>query len=145
MKYIFPLLVLLVSMNCSKAQIENLQDFQWKNRLLIIYAGDKQASTLENQLDAIRVAEEGYEERDLLVIILKDQTVTIWNSSASHHLKFDDITDQLSIATDKSYVNLLIGKDGRVKLRDETLIANKKLFNTIDAMPMRQREMHDGN
>ena len=36
---------------------------------------------------------------------------------------------------------LLVGKDGGVKLRQETPLSVDDLFATIDAMPMRQREM----
>jgi hypothetical protein len=132
-------------MSCSKAQIESVEDFQWKNRLLIIVSGEDHQSTLKNQLTEIQEAEHDYVERDLKIIILKNNTVTIWKSPASHQLEFDDITDQLNISKNEGYINLLIGKDGGVKLRENSPISNQTLFNTIDAMPMRQREMRDGN
>ena len=51
----------------------------------------------------------------------------------------------LNIEIEKEYQNLLIGKDGGVKLKNNSPISNIKIFNTIDAMPMRQREMRGGN
>lgn len=132
-------------MSCTEAQIKNLDHFQWKNRLLIIYLADEKSSILENQLAEISQNKEGYKERDLKVILLKDQQVEIWNSNENHNLQFNKITEELNIDKDKFYHNLLIGKDGGVKLRSDAPISNKKLFDTIDAMPMRQREMRDGN
>ncbi|SMG08967.1 protein of unknown function [Marivirga sericea] len=127
-------------MSCSKAQIESLDDFRWNNRLLIIYSDDQ--SMQEDQLANITQARKEYDERDLKVIILKDQKVTVWNSSTVHQLEFDQIVQDLKISVGISYQNLLIGKDGGVKLRQDSPISNQTLFNTIDAMPMRQREMH---
>jgi hypothetical protein len=132
-------------MSCSQAQMKDLSDFQWKNRLLIIYTTTDSPSTLENQLVQIKKATKDFAERDLKVIILQDEKVKIWNSSASHQLAYDQFIQDLNIRTEKSYQNLLIGKDGWVKLREDSPISNHKLFNTIDAMPMRKREMRDGN
>jgi hypothetical protein len=36
----------------------------------------------------------------------------------------------------------LIGKDGTVKLRSNDPVATSEIFSLIDAMPMRQEEMH---
>jgi hypothetical protein len=132
-------------MNSSTAQIKDLKDFQWENRLLIIYTNSDNQSQIKNQLTDIEKAKTDFAQRDLKVIILRNQKVEIWNSSAAHQLEFDLIIKDLKISTQKSYENLLIGKDGGVKLRKNSPISNQKLFNTIDAMPMRQREMRDGN
>jgi len=145
MKYFLLFTAIIFSISCSRAQIESLNDFQWKNRLLIIYAMSDNRSQLENQLTYIENAKNDYQERDLKVIILQNQEVTIWNSSATHQLESNQIIKDLNISSEKSYQNLLIGKDGGVKLRKDTPISNQELFNTIDAMPMRQREMHDRN
>ena len=60
-------------MSCAQAQITSLDDFQWKNRLLIIYSADQKSLQLEEQLAKISINKEGYKERDLKVIILKNQ------------------------------------------------------------------------
>jgi len=38
---------------------------------------------------------------------------------------------------------VLVGKDGTEKRRDAEPVAARSLFDTIDAMPMRQREMRE--
>jgi hypothetical protein len=144
MRYLLLFTVTVFSMSCSQAQIKDLSDFQWENRLLIIYTISNSPSTLENQLVQIKKATKDFAARDLKVIILQIEKVKIWNSLASHQLTYDQITEDLNISADQSYQNLLIGKDGGVKLRQASPISNQELFNTIDAMPMRQREMRDG-
>jgi hypothetical protein len=132
-------------MSCAQAQITSLDDFQWKNRLLIIYSADQKSLQLEEQLAKISINKEGYKERDLKVIILKNQKVEIWRSNENHLLDFHQIIKELNIEEKQPFQNLLIGKDGGVKLKSNSPISNEKLFRTIDAMPMRQREMRDGN
>ncbi|ADR20109.1 hypothetical protein MATR_22780 [Marivirga tractuosa] len=132
-------------MSCAQAQITSLDDFQWKNRLLIIYTADQKSTQLDKQLAEITRNKEGYNERDLKVIILKNQKVEIWNSNKNHLLDFHQIIKELNIEEKQPLQNLLIGKDGGVKLKSNSTISNEKLFRIIDAMPMRQREMRDGN
>lgn len=132
-------------MSYTQAQITNLDDFQWKNRLLIIYSADQKSTQLQEQLDAIAQIKKRYKERDLKVIILRNEKVEIWNSNENHDFQFNQIIKELNIDEDKLYQNLLIGKDGGGKLRSNSPISNEKLFDTIDAMPMRQREIRDSN
>ncbi|WKK74749.1 DUF4174 domain-containing protein [Marivirga salinae] len=145
MRYLLLFTYLIFTMSSTQAQITSLDDFRWKNRLLIIYSANQKSSLLEEQLAKISYKKEGYLDRDLKVIILKNQKVEIWNSTKNHNLQFNKIIKELNIDENKTYQNLLIGKDGGVKLRSNSPISNEKLFKTIDAMPMRQREMKDGN
>ncbi|WKV11938.1 DUF4174 domain-containing protein [Marivirga harenae] len=132
-------------MSCTQAQNTRLDDFQWENRLLIIYTREVKSSQLDNQLAEIIRNNEGYNVRDLKVILLRDRQVKVWNSEKDNALNFDQTMKELNIDQSILYYNLLIGKDGGVKSRRISPITNKKLFETIDAMPMRQREMRIGN
>jgi hypothetical protein len=40
---------------------------------------------------------------------------------------------------------VLVGKDGTEKRRDAEPVTARSIFDTIDAMPMRQREMRDSS
>lgn len=143
MRYLLLIIFTVSCMSCSEAQIESLENFKWKNRLLIIYFNSENLSQHKNQIATINQATEEYEERDLKVIILQNQKAEIWDSEKSNQLEYSEIIQKLNIDSSESYQNLLIGKDGGVKLRSDTPIANEKIFKTIDAMPMRQREMRD--
>ena len=52
-----------------------------------------------------------------------------------------NLRDAYSAVPDESLL-VLIGKDGGVKRRSDEIVGMTKLFNQIDAMPMRQREMN---
>jgi len=43
-----------------------------------------------------------------------------------------------------AFRTVLVGKDGAEKRRDAAPVTARSLFDTIDAMPMRQREMREG-
>jgi hypothetical protein len=131
-------------MSDSQAQNRTLKDFQWKNRLLIIYTEDEISSQLENQLSEITQNKERYKDRHLKVIFLKDQKFNILGSDKPNQLEYTELIKELNIDEGQGYRNFLIGKDGGVKLREVGRISTEKLFDTIDAMPMRQREMRDG-
>ena len=47
----------------------------------------------------------------------------------------------LNVHGDVTPTNVLIGKDGGVKLRQEELVRPAELFALIDSMPMRKHEM----
>jgi len=132
-------------MSYIQAQIKSLQDFQWENRLLIIYAKNVDSQTLNSQLNQIKKQKNEFEERALKVIVLRNEKVEIWSSNQPQKLDYNQIMKDLNIEIEKEYQNLLIGKDGGVKLKNNSPISNIKIFNTIDAMPMRQREMRGGN
>lgn len=136
---------LIFGISYSQAQFRTLKDFQWENRLLIIYTGEEKSGPLDSQLSEITQNQKGYKDRDLKVILLKDKQVEIWKSETPNQLEYNEIIVELNIEESESYQNLLIGKDGGVKMRNDSPISTKKLFNTIDAMPMRQQEMRDGN
>ncbi len=133
MKVTAPLIVFMSSMVFAQGKIS---DFQWKSRLLVISgANDKIVELLGKE-------EAGLEERDLKVFVLKGAGQTDYPAKPELAAEFKD---RLSPPAGKAMV-YLIGKDGSTTLEwpleDFTF---KKLYGRIDAMPMRKREMRDGN
>jgi hypothetical protein len=145
MKYLISSFLIIFCINTSFAQWEKLDDFKWKKRLLIIYTNEYTQALLESQIQNIKGELKEYQERDLLVLILEEESVNILDDNHSHSLDYLKVMNRLNISSEDGYQNLLIGKDGGIKLRKENLISNKELFNIIDAMPMRKREMKTEN
>lgn len=113
---------------------EKVLDFQWKNRLLIFPRGNE---GLVVELEGER---EELDKRQLRVFILEGEGVKIFPASAVLGRAF---RERLDIGEGDSSV-YLIGKDGQTTLkwgREE--FSFKKLYASIDKMPMRQREMRD--
>ena len=76
---------------------------------------------------------------------MKENKCEILNRDLLH---FNFINDHeiknLTNINDKSFRILLIGKDGGVKYESNRFISLIQLFELIDSMPIRQREMqHD--
>jgi len=103
-----------------------LSDFQWKNRILVFSASN---SEFTQKVDLLK---EEIKERDLIVIFLDGKIAPSLKS---------DIEERFSLKANKPAA-ILIGKDGSTTLRwNLSDFTFKKLFLSIDSMPMRQAEM----
>ncbi|MEO1022980.1 MAG: DUF4174 domain-containing protein [Bacteroidota bacterium] len=112
-----------------------LDDYRWKNRLVLIF-GSETDSLVDEQLSLLRRAEDVLAERDVLKFSFTDSSPDIISkeTEALYH-KFN-LSDNNRITT------ILIGKDGSEKLRvKNNVLSVELLLTTIDAMPMRRREM----
>ena len=67
--------------------------------------------------------------------------VTI-NNHDTPNLKAPELRNRYNVSAGDAAV-LLVGKDGGVKIRQAHALSAETLFTTIDAMPMRQREMRE--
>jgi hypothetical protein len=128
------LLALVLTASLAFAQ-DSIEDFRWKNRLLVFSEGDQ--STLTKL-----VAEKAeLSERDLKVFILSGAGDKAHPSGE----KLAKVFRERFESTEGEPMAYLIGKDGRTtlkwKLADFTF---EKLYAAIDAMPMRRREMREG-
>lgn len=131
MKYVAPVIAFTSSMLFAQ---DRISDFRWQSRLLIISGATEEAVEL---LDS---GETGLGERDLKVFILSGEGLHEYAAKPS---LAKELESRLSPPKGKAMV-YLIGKDGKTTLSwplAEFTIG--KLFASIDAMPMRKREMRE--
>ena len=103
-----------------------LNDYLWKNRIILTFADD------EDHPDLIKLKAE-----------MKENECGILNRDLLHfHFSNDGKTGNLTTKNDQSYRILLIGKDGGIKYESKRSISLIQLFELIDSMPMRKNEMH---
>lgn len=114
---------------------ERLGTLRGKNRVLVLYAPTAEHPEYVKQLRLLAGAKDGLDERDLVQITRTDE-----NMDAGTR---DYLRRELNVPAGAFHV-LLIGKDGGVKYRSTKATAPEQLFETIDAMPMRQSEMRKG-
>ncbi|WP_421799811.1 DUF4174 domain-containing protein [Haliscomenobacter sp.] len=112
-----------------------LDQYRWKNRILLVFAPDPQDQHLKDQLSLLNASRAGLVDRDLKVIVLDPKSNTSLPTADSKHLY------QVYKVEKDTFRVLLIGKDGTEKLRTSQPILPIDLFRIIDAMPMRQSEM----
>jgi hypothetical protein len=94
--------------------LPDLAAHQWRHRVLVIDTPEQLTEDYRRQLASLDAAKAGLEERDLRVVTR--------TGAPAFRVR-------------------LIGKDGAVKLDQETPIEVTTLFALIDAMPMRRAEM----
>ena len=105
-----------------------LNQYLWKNRLILTFADD------QDHPDLIRLKAE-----------MKENECEILNRDLLHfHFSNDGNTGNQTTTNDQSFRILLIGKDGGIKYESKRSVSLIQLFELIDSMPMRQNEMpHD--
>ena len=132
--------ILLLLLGYSMSNAQQLDQHQWKDRVIIIFAPDSNDLLLQDQLKLFSGKDSEIVDRDLVIY-----QITPDNGSSSHKSVLDKVAiqelyNQFKIKNDE-FALLLIGKDGGKKFHSNELTAPKVLFNLIDSMPMRQSEM----
>ncbi len=119
----------------------DLAQYQWQNRLILLFAPSAEDARYQEQVAALEGARAGLNDRDLLVFHL-------FGAGSSHvgeeSLTQEEVTglrDRFDIDPN-AFTLILIGKDGTVKRRAEAVVGAQDLFDQINAMPMRRREMN---
>ncbi len=118
----------------------DLNQFQWKNRLLFIFApqdGDSSFRALQKEISA----QQGeVSERDLVVFKIFETGPSFMETTRIASGVAEAIRNRFE-APQGRFTCILVGKDGGVKLRQESPIKLMDIFALIDAMPMRREEM----
>ena len=124
--------ILLLSFMAIMIPIEiqgiELNQYLWKNRIILTFADD------EDHPDLIK-----------LKVEMKENNCGILNRDLLHfHFSNDHKIGNITTKNDQSFRILLIGKDGGIKYESNRSVSLIQLFELIDSMPMRQDEMqHD--
>jgi len=120
----------------------NLADLRWKNRIVLLFAptpDDDVCVSFRRAWEGLRTE---VNDRDLLLVEAYEAGESRIGTSPLAGASVAQLRDRFKVASGAT-VFVLIGKDGMEKLR-KTTISMDELFGTIDAMPMRQREMKEG-
>lgn len=122
----------------------------WEHRLLLVFAPPDAGETVEGQKEAFDGQEAGFRDRDLLLVTVgtEGQGRLRETPGASGrpltNASIRRLYDRFDIPSD-SFRVVLVGKDGTEKRRNTEPVTARSVFDTIDAMPMRQREMRDSS
>ncbi|MCM5661590.1 DUF4174 domain-containing protein [Galbibacter mesophilus] len=135
--FILTLFITLTGLNM-KAQHIDLDDLKWKKRIVII-KHNKEVDILNSKQTTLFLQNEAQNsERDLVIFTVDSTTVYLGRKETKENpLHFWKQT-----GLKKTFEGIvLIGKDGGVKLKEPFLIEPQKIYDLIDSMPMRRREM----
>ncbi len=134
------LILILVTMAIPKSsEAQELKDYQWKNRILLLVDESPDTDALQSQLDELTSDKKALEDRDLIIFRLTPEAVFAWDGSRSS-LSAEMIFRNLNL--DSGFTGtILIGKDGGSKLEKPFEVSAQTIFALIDGMPMRRAEM----
>ena len=123
---------------------QNLDDHRWERRILIVCAPEKTNSHLETQMKEFEFSDSDLKDRKMVIYEVIGDVFRLedfvdgkkneqWNPKKD---RFDKIRWNKN-----EFGVFLIGLDGSIKLRRNTVLPKEELFRIIDAMPMRIGEM----
>jgi len=118
---------------------QSLSDYQWQNRLLLVVTNKDDQNT---RMQLALMGEYNREVQDRKLIIIKvlpngyynDQS-EVWVTNSALYSVYSSKKSAFQI--------FLIGLDGRVKLRTQHPVHPKEIFELIDQMPIRKRELDE--
>lgn len=118
-----------------KDLMQNLESYQWKNRLLLLFAPSKNNAEYQQQMQLFQGQKASFAERNLLIIeLLTEGTSRVDAQEAAK------IRERFNV-NHKEFRVVLVGKDGTAKRQEHSPVSPQSIFETIDAMPMRRQEM----
>ena len=132
-------LLSLFATTSSAQSLQNLEPFEWSNRLVLIHAAAQKVDALEKQLVT---HDTDIRERHIIWFILSQQQVRTNYSGKINSSFYSRIMQDWFSQAHLPLEVLLIGKDGTEKWRNQTLDL-PAIFAEIDVMPMRRYEMRN--
>ncbi|MEM1218826.1 MAG: DUF4174 domain-containing protein [Bacteroidota bacterium] len=138
-QYILTFIVGLSALSFLQGQ--NLPDYRWENRVLMVLAGQENNPILNRQLAEWGTAWEELEERRLKVLVVTPWEVLEWTPDGYVGEPESSNWYNLYRRTHAPVEILLFGLDGGLKGQQQNFLINQDLFILIDQMPMRIREM----
>ena len=141
---VFLILIGLTVWTPEEALSMDLTQFQWKNRLLFLFAEDANDPFFKNLQSQIMAQKAEVDDRDLIVFEVPAQGPARMNNSPLDRKEADSIRTHFAIPSN-TFSLILVGKDGGIKLKSKDRVDLSDVFGLIDSMPMRQREMQRKN
>ncbi|MDX2213715.1 MAG: DUF4174 domain-containing protein [Oculatellaceae cyanobacterium bins.114] len=118
----------------------DLNEHQWQHRILLVFAPSAQSSDYQHQLQQWNTYPREMSDRDLKLVEVLGTGTSQADGQSISAASAERLRQHFGV-TAEEFVVILVGKDGTEKQRRQTSIEPTTLFQTIDAMPMRQQEM----
>lgn len=123
-------------------QTDFLEDLKWENRVILLFTNSIENELVQSQLSTFKEKKEGLSERDLQVFIVEEDAVVTVSGREVRNAVAASLRSKFRINS-AAFTFILIGKDGGVKLKENFNVSTDRLFDLIDSMPMRRKEMKD--
>ncbi|NTV42481.1 MAG: DUF4174 domain-containing protein [Syntrophobacteraceae bacterium] len=118
----------------------DFEQFQWKNRLLFVFAPESTNPLFERLQREISTRKHEVDDRDLVIFEILELGISKMNGTQLDPHTAPSLRKRFDISP-KTFTLILVGKDGGVKLKRNDHVKLEEIFRLIDSMPMRQDEM----
>ncbi len=127
------LILLLIGFPLMSVHSITLNEYIWKNRVVVTFSPSKKNSERRHFLNSIKKNLCEFNSRNIIHFDL------IFNEENQEIEKIKNFFKNLSLSASEFRL-ILIGKDGEIKLNSRKT-SLEEIFSLIDTMPMRQEEM----
>jgi hypothetical protein len=137
------MLLMAVPVFSSRAALSHsldLSEFQWKNRLLILFAPNRSHPLFDALHKSLAAHQTEAADRDLVIFEIFESAASSMNNESINADTARRLREKFDVQPG-GFTVILIGKDGGVKLKRKGQAELRDIFGLIDSMPMRQEEM----
>ena len=136
---IIGLLSITSSLNAMETPMD-LSQFQWKNRLLFLFAPNRSHPLFEVLQKSIANQQAEVADRNLVVFEILESGTSKMDTTDLDRQAAQSLRDKFEVRQGRFAV-ILVGKDGGIKLNRQENTRLEDIFALIDSMPMRREEM----
>ena len=119
---------------------EDFSKFKSRNRILVFSTTSLQNENFTAQWDQFKSASKKLDDRNIIIFALSKGRIYDKDLKVVSSYHITPLRKKYKIPLGYEGITL-IGKDGGVKLQKQYAIEPRLIFEVIDQMPMRQREM----
>jgi hypothetical protein len=118
----------------------SLQQYKWKNRILVLSAASEDDENFRLQLSELARAPKEFQDRDMILVTLLDEGTSIAGDTRLTPGEVSATRAALGLGG-TSFCVSLVGKDGSKKLSSTAPAPMTEIYALIDSMPMRRSEI----
>ncbi|BBY94553.1 hypothetical protein MGALJ_42220 [Mycobacterium gallinarum] len=134
-------LVTSVALGSATAVADELGDYRWERRPLLVFAPTDSDPRVVETLGRIEASRCDFVSRDMVLGLVVTEGNSTLDGQAINADESQRLRDRHAIG-ENAFSVVLIGKDGGEKLRVNEVPDLSVIFAVIDGMPMRSREMN---
>ena len=133
-------LIMSTALGSATAMAAELSDYRWERRPLLVFAPTDSDPRLVETLSRIEASRCDFVSRDMVIGLVVTAGDSTLDGQAINADESQRLFNRFAIGEDAFSV-VLIGKDGGEKLRVNAVPDLQSIYDVIDGMPMRSREM----
>ena len=119
---------------------QDLKEYRWKNRVIIIVSEERSGDQVKEQLSELGSDSTGLVERKLEILHVSGNFYRNLENP-SNWIEIDNSSLDKFQNSKSPFSFYLIGLDGGVKMQEERVVPVREIFAIIDGMPMRRAEL----